>query len=182
MKTTREAWIKSVLDRIVPVGECEEWQGSMKRGGTLPIVSTPAGIAYPEVKQTFISVRPWLWSQWEGARPAEGLRIRMKCRNDLCCRREHMVLMTAAQAVKESAKRGQMVTPKALAAWTRGARARAKKLNLEIAREIRNSDTPAAAEAQKWGVSEQLVRQVRRGEVWREQAANSSVFNWRGAA
>jgi hypothetical protein len=177
---THEQWVESVYGRIVPVGECEEWQGAMRR--TFPMMSTPAGYAYPDVKQSYVSVRVWLWAQEAGARPDDGLMIRMKCRNDRCCKLDHMVLMTPTQSVKESAKRGQLATPKALAAWTRGARKKATKLNLDIARQIRNSDASSTDEAKKWGVSPQAVRQVRNGEIWRENAANSSVFNWRGAA
>lgn len=56
------------------------------------------------------------------------------------------------------------------------------KLTMEKAREIRALDMPDEVIAQRYGVSRSTVQAVRGGRLWREGAANSSVFNWRPAA
>lgn len=55
-------------------------------------------------------------------------------------------------------------------------------LNMEKAREIRRSDLPQRKLAEIYGVSQSAIRRIKANELWAEQVANSSVFNWRPAA
>lgn len=177
---TKEIWEKSVLERIVAVGDCEEWQGRMM--GKTPVVTAKPGFAFEGSSSGSMSVRVWVYAQAHGARPPDGKVIRMNCRNDRCCAEGHMVLFTRGDSVREMSRRGELDTPACRAGKIKSARNRPTKLTAEIARIIRVDPAPSMELAQRYGVSKETINAVRRGERWPEAANGASVFNWRPAA
>lgn len=71
--------------------------------------------------------------------------------------------------------------PSARAGLTRGARARSgTKLNMERAREARQSTESNDVLAAKWGVCPSAIRDIRRGRTWRETVGPASIFSMGG--
>jgi hypothetical protein len=54
---------------------------------------------------------------------------------------------------------------------------RLSKIDLDIARQMRASDLPPIQEAQRWGVSHDVVLEVRHQRLWPEP----NPFQWLGA-
>lgn len=178
---TYDAWLSSLLDLCVPVGDCVEWQGPTLKAKT-PLVYVPKGYVLPEWGQYRQSARVVLWVLFHGSKPPAGSVIRPRCCNDRCVAIEHMVTMPRTAQSVEQARRREFDTPKRAAAAMRRARSRDTKLSIEIAREIRSSSEAPKVLAPRYGVSTATITAIRRGVLWPEAANGASVFTWRPAA
>lgn len=178
---TRAQWLQRLDDACEQVGSCLEWRGRFM-GQKTPIAYVPRGYLKPDLSQGSHSARAIFWTLEHGEPPPDGHVLRSKCRNYSCVAVGHMVLLSRAKAPKEMGKRGEFSTPKRNAAAIRRARGRETKLSVEKAREIRESTESSRALAVVYGISDASVRAVRRGDLWPEAVAGSSVFSWRPAA
>jgi hypothetical protein len=110
----------------------------------------------------------------------------MTCRNRLCVNREHMAAKSRAEVQNHWAEREHMALRFSVCAKRRDS-APARKLTMEIAREIRAKLTSGEATvsemAEAHGVRRAAINRIVNGLSWREHgAANASVFTWRPAA
>lgn len=175
---SKEDWLLGILDLIEPVGECEEWQGTLL--GRVPVGYTPRGYLFEGNSQGKHSVRSIAWRFKHLVMPPAGKVVRMTCCNDRCVAIAHMQLMTRADSVREQFRRGEHNTPARRAAVIQRARANPNaKLTIEGAREIRASEEADEVLSQRFGICAKRVGMVRRGEAWPELASGASVFNWR---
>lgn len=167
-----ERVLRLAAERTVEEGDCLIWQG--RRMHHSPVASV-AGIAR--------SMRPLLWmAQHQRPVPA-GKLISTTCNVPGCLRAEHLWLTTRAAVHLRAGKAGLFSGPGKSARIAAKARAKAPKLTMAKAQEIRaRRSEPCAALAAEFGVNESLIRRIWRNEAWAEHAANSSVFAWRPAA
>ena len=107
-----------------------------------------------------------------------------KCFEPLCVNPAHAEIGSRSELLLEHERRNgwKMRTAriKAGAVLT----AKIAKITAEQAQEIRASDEPRKAIAEKYGLCLSQVYNIRNGSAWRGPVAavNSSVFSWRGAA
>lgn len=172
--------LDAIRANCTDVGDCMEWDGHFTFNG------------YPRIfdaeTHRYIGVRNVVHALTHGlpihapvkvldeGKMKPGL-LRMCCNNWRCVSPEHMRAMTHSQVGKAAAALGHFKTPQRIAAVTAGIRkVRKTKITLEIAREIRASDGPCHQQAARFGVSTSFVAKVKRGDLWRETVAVSSVF------
>ena len=151
----------------VEEGQCRLWTGYMVNGS--PLIN---------VNGAGTSVRRLVWREKHGP-IAPNLLAHAQCGNPACVAAEHIVLMTAQEIAKKAAAAGAFSTPQRRAAQSAAARRHAKKLNLELAREIRLSSDTSKVVAARYGISPSLVKKVRAGKAWADGVLGSSVFAWR---
>lgn len=99
------------------------------------------------------------------------------CHSDeRCCNPAHWMPVAARTKTRVFARQGRTSRgiPHALAIAA-GIRQRPRKLNAELAREIRASAEPARLIAQRYGIHESMVWRIRRGECWAEATPFSGL-------
>ena len=172
--------LEAIRANCAEVGDCLEWQGHFTSNG------------YPRIHDAeldrYVGVRNVVYALGHGlplhapitteehgkVKPA---LMRMRCGNRRCVSLEHMRAMTHAQVGQAAAAMGNFSTPQRIAAVTSGIRkVRKTKITMEIAREIRASEGTCRDQAARYGVSASFVAKVKRGDLWRETVAVSSVF------
>lgn len=160
------ASLKVLRDRSVEVGECWQWaQGTNNQGYPIMTVGNRSTL-----------VRRWAFEQVKGYVP-DGRRrgIIMTCQNKLCVRPCHMIDASRSAVVR--AGRHHRNEPTQYLNYARAQIASGSaKLDFAKARLIRQDGRPAKQIAADLGVSPSLIRQIRRNEIWRDTAPNSSVF------
>lgn len=101
-----------------------------------------------------------------------------KCGDPLCVSPHCCEDITRSELVKRHTSNRS--SPAYYMAYVRGrVSGQPTKLDFEKAREIRADPRPAHVVAAERNCSRSLIVQVRRGEIWRECANNSSAFNRR---
>lgn len=172
--------LQSIRANCTEVGDCLEWDGHFTSNGYPRIfdAETHRYIGVRNVVHTLthgLPINAPITVLDEG-KTKPGL-LRMCCNNWRCVSADHMRAMTHAQIGKAAAALGSFSTPKRIAAVTAGIRrVRKNKITMEIAREIRASEGPCREQAARYGLSASMVAKVKRGDLWRESVAVSSVF------
>lgn len=92
------------------------------------------------------------------------------CEQELCCNPKHWLAMPRKELPRHLSRTGQWSrathsTPATIAA----ARSRAK-INMEIAREVRQSEETGAALARRLGLCQSTISAIRRGQIWRDSS------------
>jgi hypothetical protein len=149
-----------IMLKVEEEGECWIWTGSTSNG-------------YPTVKRNRenLYVRSLIWG-YTGKTRRPGENITAECGNKLCINPACLKARSISRINRDAAKRG---------AWKSASRAlkisisrrknpAATKINIDIAREIRTSEEPSRALAERFGVSKTLVGAIRRGDVWSDHA------------
>jgi len=165
--------------RIVEVGDCLEWQGSMasgKRNRSQPVISRyNADKGYHDK----LPVRRVLWEAEHGP-----IIVYCICGNNRCvgC----LALGKRGDAHRARARLGLMRhSPAARAALTQGARSRCTaRHSLEQARAVRDlvaHGVPDPLISWATDVTPNAVSDIRLGRTWKEQLGPASVFAWRPA-
>jgi hypothetical protein len=100
--------------------------------------------------------------------------VRMTCGNGACLNPDHMrVQSRAALKTENAAKEPDAIRRARLAVQVRQ---RYAVLDWQKVGQIRRSDEPTRVLAARFAVSEKTIRGVRRGDSWRELAANDQLI------
>lgn len=130
---------------------CWPWRGSITRGGYGQLSHGSAAVYAHRIAYLL----------WNGPIPDRQLVLH-RCDNPPCCNPTHLFLGThqdnADDCVAKGRSRGR--SPVGERMWN-------SKLTEALVREIRASDEPQKALAQRVGVSQALVSLVRRYRIWR---------------
>lgn len=89
----------------------------------------------------------------------EGIVVRHTCDNPRCINLLHLVGGTHGENARDRVSRGRHVS-------TRGDQSVRAKVNSGIVKEIRVSLLPQRALAEKYGICQQQVSRIKRGERW----------------
>lgn len=111
------------------------------------------------------SLRRVMFEALFGEIPA-GRLITTCCENSLCLEPTHLRLTTKSAVLKRTYQTTDLGMRRAVTS-TREARKRAK-LDIDKAREIRQSDETLDVLAERYGVHKALCSQIRRGTAWKE--------------
>lgn len=164
--------LKLLFDRCEHVGFCRIWNQGTNANG-VPIISLSAS----ERSQ---SVRRLAYRLIFGEIPA-GQFVYVDCGNSLCISGKCMKCGSKSDYMRAASKAGAYSGPLISKVRADAARARAgTKLTMEKARQIRAERAAGLLLreiAAKHGVSMDIASKVARGLIWRELAANASVFN-----
>jgi DNA-binding XRE family transcriptional regulator len=106
--------------------------------------------------------------------------VSTRCHHARCLNPEHVFSGLKSKIFKQKAKLGIYGRPDWVAKMTAARRANAPKLNMELAREIRQSTETQAELARKYGVNKKMIYEIKQGTCWAE--APNSVFFWKPAA
>lgn len=136
------------------VDGCLEWIGARNHHGN-PVMR------FDDNKPK--TVRHWLWHQHRGRQPnAKTERIYMTCMNEDCVEPSHMMLRKANFQHKGKTR--------TMASIIRMSIAGQRKITREDARAIRASTEGSRVLAQRYGVSQVTINQIRRGQTHKEPA------------
>lgn len=159
------------LARCVEYGDCLLW----------PHAATQNGLPEARLNGETVSLRRVVYMDHHkvNADDIAGLVIWPICDEQTCLCAKHLRASTRAQWSQLRADRGLAKhKPGTVANITAAARKRASNvLNLELAREIRQSDEGTQAICSRLGLEKSRVITVRRGSAWREQVQGASVFS-----
>lgn len=148
--------IDRIRSRCEEVGDCWEWQGAVQQRSRSPVMRHNG-------KQQ--CVRRWLAEALGHA--VDGKVVTYRCRNHLCCKPEHLQVMTEMELRKRTNKTQQrfmsMTRRQRVAAFKRAT----AKLTLEQVQAIREDARTQREIAKDYGVSQTTVSRIRRGEIWR---------------
>ncbi len=155
MKVNLDELLRRMGPYVEEVGECWVWTGSTQWNCQTPILRWG--------KNCF-GVRRLL-------AVAQGLDVQSRlatcrCGQILCVRPEHLLLVTRKQLQQRTAARTDYAAYRAV--YCASARKRAKKLNEELARQIREAEGRQADIAAAFGVSQHTVSMIKRGRMWRD--------------
>jgi hypothetical protein len=169
----------------IEVGDCLEWQGKMGRGSSA-MPNAPQIGKRVDGKSVNLLVTRLVWTAAHGPIP-DGKKVYRTCCNNYCVALPHLALGTLADVKKARRAAGMTAhSPSALAALTKGARARSTTKNsIEKAREVRDLVAEGLHDSvisERTGVSRTVVSDIRLGRAWQEQCTGASVFNLRRAA
>lgn len=90
------------------------------------------------------------------------------CGNPLCVNPDHIRVVTRSQFQRELAKRTtHQASPARLAKIAEAKRSKAK-LNEQAVAEIRQANEPQQVLAQRYGVSQATISEIKRGLIWRD--------------
>ena len=156
----------SILDdiqaRCTECPECGEvwnWTGNHKKAMHHAVI---------ERNKMRINVRRAVWSAFNPP-PKEGYVITTKCENPQCINPKLIISVHRGYVIRKMIEDGVIHNAAHLAARTKARRERGTtKLNMDIAREIRQSDLSAREFAKKLGVTHQMVLLIRQGKFYRE--------------
>jgi hypothetical protein len=142
----------------------DEDTGCMVWGGTTNPSGAPTATPKRENgRKPTLQLRRIAWQERHGEIP-EGMLVTYSCKNPRCLR--HLELVTKAEVVRRQWQKTD-ARAKLTAGATRASRKRAK-LDMDRAREIRNSNETLEVIAARMGISVALASQVRRGERWKD--------------
>jgi hypothetical protein len=146
---------------------CWVWKWSAKRLGQAAIHVRVDG------KEKVVT-GAWAALHLTGRTPAPGVRTWASCGNKLCCNPDHAMSGSYAEFGKWQKETGALLgNPRRLAVATKGGRSRSA-INMEIARQMRDSPLSATQEAKVWSerlgrtISHDVVSDLRRGKSWQE--------------
>ena len=146
---------KTLMAKTEEVGRCIEWQGYCQEG-----------VPHVYHKGRMQSVRRLLRAM-AGKKVEDDKFITPKCKNRLCVKSDHMLVVDHTQMVKiagtassDSAARGRNISM---------TKRKTAKLNDEAVRQIRASTDSADVECLKHGVSRSTVIAVRSNRLWKDR-------------
>lgn len=172
--------IKCLKDRCRIVDDCWVWSGGLSNGR--PAIN----MLIDGKRRAITGRRAALALSGVNLKPGQVAYRAEVCEQANCCNPAHSKVGTLADACRAAEKRdGWKLTPARAKKAAEFGRAKAK-ITADQAREIRESDEPRKVLADRYGICVSQVWNIRNGECWRtdgrDQAKNSSVFNWRPAA
>jgi len=154
--------LNDIKARCEEVGDCWVWQKTLLRGKT-PIMKTDGKSLYP---------RRLAW-QLHNAKDIPSSMVvthRKSCGDPLCCKPEHLTLMTRKALVQRTGAEGKFSTA-GTKAKIAAAKRKNSKLSQEAVREFLGSDEPVPVLAKKHGISEAYGYMLRRG-LFRKEVGN----------
>lgn len=149
----------SILARTDDVGECLEWRGIM--GNTTPQI---------RIDRKLLSVRRVL-RELAGRPAKEGNFLTASCGNAKCVNPEHIMERTPREHMRVMVKAVDHNHPIRIAKLQRSKRHMRAVTDDGLAM-IRNGDRRADDLARELGVSKSLVNKIRRGDCYKDVAAN----------
>jgi hypothetical protein len=167
LTTEQQAFVASVYAKCVEVGDCRIWTGKKTDTG------------YPRMSRRgrwFIVRREF--AELKLGRKLEPREVAScKCGDPACLEWGHIRVVDIQQVRAEAGAAGKYSTPtKAIRLAL--AKRRSAKIDMETAREIRESSEASEVEAAKHGISPSMVRRIRANQKWRDY---SSPFAGLGA-
>jgi hypothetical protein len=146
-----------IRDRVIEVGDCWEWQGSLQTNSPVPTMNY-AGKVKP--------VRRHLAE--EMGLKLDGKLATYKCGNQLCVHPDHIAVITRKRLQQRIAKEQKhQLNPLRRKQLSDIARKNGK-LTLEQAHAIRDAEGPQREIAKRFGVTQATVSVIKRGVSWRD--------------
>lgn len=139
---------------------CLLWRQAVNHSG-----SPVAAKVLTDGKKTTVQLRRQVWEHRHGPVP-EGMLVTFSCKHARCL--HHLELVTKAEVIRRKWTKTD-ARAKQIAGMTKAGRERSA-LDMEKAREIRNSDETLKKIAARLGISVSLASLVRRGVRWKEPA------------
>lgn len=156
--------IESLREQCVECGDCWEWQGPV----TKPARNRQsAGQPITTYKGKTLGARRIMY-ELSGRQIVEGHLITTKCGNKLCLNPKHLIQLSPAQQNVRLGKKGAFSSPNRCAKIAVAQRANNSKINMEIARIIRDSDESTQVMSERYGISRRRAQLIRSGNAWRE--------------
>lgn len=149
--------VERIHGRCEEVGECWEWQGAVQKRSRTPVMRHNG-------KQQ--CVRRWLAEAL--GRAVDGKVVTYRCRNHLCCKPEHLQVMTEMELRRRTSKTQQRLFSMPRRQRAAEARRVTAKLTPEQVENIREDIRPQRAIAKAFGISQTTVSRIKRGEMWRD--------------
>ncbi len=118
-----------------------------------------------ERNKTRINVRKAVWAVYHGEIPANSV-LTTKCDNLNCLNPELTAAVHRGDVIRKMIDDGKIHNAAHLAARTRARRARGTKLSIDAAREVRSSDLSCREEAEKRGVTYQMISRIRQNQSY----------------
>jgi len=131
--------------------ECIEWQGA----------KDPNGYGRLTVQQVQLYAHRWVWEQAFGAVP-KGLCVCHACDNPSCVNLDHLWLGTHAENMADAKHKGR-----ARGGGAKGEAQHLHKLTEAQVREILASDELQSVLAERYGVSQGTISNIRLRKTWR---------------
>lgn len=173
IRTLEDLRLRCVMDRDT---DCWRWKGALSDG--VPHVC----LHDAQTGKHRVTTGPRAAALLSGREIPEGRIAYRTCCTKACVNPDHIAVGTKKQLGLMIRRKGtQRNNPLRSLINARNSRRRVAKLNMDIARQIRESDEPGVVWARRLGVCAQTISAVRTGKRWVE-AQNASVFGWRPAA
>ena len=169
-KELAESMMEAIKARCTECPECGEpwnWTGNHQNAMHHATI---------ERNKTRINVRKAVWAVYHGEIPTDTV-LTTKCDNQNCLNPELTAAVHRGDVIRKMMDEGKIHNAAHLAARTRARRARGTKLNIEVAREVRSSDLSCREEAEKRGVTYQMISRIRQNKSY----ADVSPFAGLGA-
>lgn len=169
--------LADILARCKEVGDCMEWQGALSSGRTPMTSLAQAWPKRPGAQAVRVAAYVLAWEASTGQSVGNRVVYRTCC-NHLCCEPEHLRAGTWKQMQAFMSAAGVYKRPPdVMARVTKTHRAKAPKLTMDKAREIRASQENSVKLAARYGVHHSLISRIKLGKAWRETVAGASVFH-----
>lgn len=164
--------------RIDAHTECWHWSLHIERGSAMVWVRLAGG---PPHKHRGRRAALML-SRGEDLPSGHLAWARSNCHSHDCVNPAHAISGTKAEWGAELARRGLVKNIPAKVRASRQTGLKRRALTPEQVQEVKHSPETNKALAARYGVSFQLISEVRRGIRYPETVRGASVFNWRGGA
>jgi hypothetical protein len=159
---------KRLRDSCEEVGTCWLWKGAVQ------------GTGYPTASHEgkAVLMRRLVYTELMG-KSATGMRIVTRCGNKLCLSEDCLVSKSRGDVLRRSYEDRVARNPLYLKRYQQiPGEIGIGKLDAEKATAIRESGRTAVEEAQRYGVHPETIREIRRGNTWKQiRVPGSSIFN-----
>jgi hypothetical protein len=149
--------LDSIKERCIEEGDCWLWQGGKSHGAP-----------YIRHEGKSVPVRRYIAESILKMPNLEGRLVASSCGHLECVSPDHIVVYSRKQLQKATAKRTQYGKD-LLRRYKLANLARSRsRLNIDIARQIREAEGPQRAIAKAFGVSFDTVNKIKNGRTWQE--------------
>jgi len=145
--------VEELLSRCEQMGRCLVWKGSLNHRG--------------QPRLADLNVRRFIFTEGGTKKMMKGFHVRNTCGDPTCLHIGHMKAESRSALISKLAK-NPIVKMRKSAAMTRIVRSRPGKLDMDKARDIRNSIKSTKELMAEYGICESMVRAVQTGKQWKE--------------
>lgn len=160
------ALLDAIHTKCEEFGDCLLWTGRCVAGNPKVWVGG-----------TYRPARRVVYEEARGHAIQTGLYPVMRCRNATCLHQDHIAVLSKSAILKLAASEGRFGIKHGAAVAAGRRKAGTAKLNLEKAREVRNSEEPVMVLAKRFNIDRSMVYAIKSGKSWRETAPGASIFN-----
>lgn len=153
--------LDQIRDQCDVVGDCWHWKGG--KSGKAPAIRHEGKV---------VNVRRYVFTELLGGKVITGRMVSMSCDSLDCVAPDHLSQYTRQQLQARTAKRTQYGASLARAMKLAQQKQARSKLTWDDVRRIREADGTVKSIAHRFGIPPSTAAAIRRGDTWREAAAN----------